>query len=96
MIWCPRLERLGLSSGVADTLALVLITIVISYVSIVVGELTAKRLALQRAEGVALALGTVGGLHRASRPAGDLAAGRLHQRRWSGFSAATRRPAVRR
>jgi putative hemolysin len=52
----PLLERLGLSSGVADTISLVLITIVISYVSIVVGELTAKRLALQRAEGVALAL----------------------------------------
>jgi putative hemolysin len=50
------LERLGLSSGVADTVSLVLITIVISYVSIVVGELTAKRLALQRAESVALAL----------------------------------------
>jgi putative hemolysin len=52
----PPLRRLGLSSGVADTLSLVLITIVISYVSIVVGELTAKRLALQRAEMVALAL----------------------------------------
>ena len=52
----PLLERLGLSSGVADTISLVLITIVISYVSIVVGELTAKRLALQRAEVVALAL----------------------------------------
>ncbi|HET9301553.1 MAG TPA: hemolysin family protein [Propionibacteriaceae bacterium] len=52
----PLLERLGFSSGVADTISLVLITIVISYVSIVVGELTAKRLALQRAEGVALAL----------------------------------------
>jgi len=52
----PLLERLGLSSGVADTISLVLITIVISNVSIVVGELTAKRLALQRAEGVALAL----------------------------------------
>jgi magnesium and cobalt exporter, CNNM family len=50
----PLLERLGLSSGVANTISLVLITIVISYVSIVVGELTAKRLALQRAEGIAL------------------------------------------
>ncbi len=50
----PLLERLGLSAGVADTISLVLITIVISYVSIVIGELTAKRLALQRAEGVAL------------------------------------------
>jgi putative hemolysin len=52
----PLLERLGLSSGAADIISLVLITLVISYVSIVVGELTAKRLALQRAESVALAL----------------------------------------
>jgi putative hemolysin len=52
----PVLERLGLSIGAADTISLVLITIVISYVSIVLGELTAKRLALQRAESVALAL----------------------------------------
>ncbi len=52
----PVLERLGLNEAVAKTLALVLITIVISYVSIVVGELTAKRLALQRAEGFAMAL----------------------------------------
>src|SRR5215216_1578081 len=55
----PLLERLGLSPGVADTISLVLITIVISYVSIVVGELTAKRLALQRAESVSLALAPV-------------------------------------
>jgi putative hemolysin len=55
----PLFERLGLSSGVADTLSLVLITILISYVSIVVGELTAKRLALQRAERVSLALAPV-------------------------------------
>ncbi len=52
----PQLESLGLSVGVADTISLILITIAISYVSIVIGELTAKRLALQRAEGTALAL----------------------------------------
>jgi putative hemolysin len=52
----PQLESLGLSVGVADTVSLILITIAISYVSIVIGELTAKRLALQRAEGTALAL----------------------------------------
>src|SRR4051812_36915275 len=46
----PVFERLGLSTGAADILSLILITIVISYVSIVIGELTAKRLALQRAE----------------------------------------------
>jgi putative hemolysin len=53
----PILQRIGMSAGVAQTVALVLITIVISYLSIVFGELTAKRLALQRSEGVALTLG---------------------------------------
>ncbi|GAA1600497.1 hemolysin family protein [Kribbella hippodromi] len=53
----PHLRSLGLPASVANTVALVLITICISYVSIVVGELAAKRLALQRAEGFALALG---------------------------------------
>jgi putative hemolysin len=48
------LVRLGVREGVADTLALVLVTIAISYVSLVVGELTPKRLALQRAEGFSL------------------------------------------
>ena len=66
----PLLERLGLSAGVAGTISLVLITIVISYVSIVVGELTAKRLALQRAEGVALMVAPlVDFIARAARPA---------------------------
>jgi putative hemolysin len=63
------LERLGLSAGVASTISLVLITIVISYVSIVIGELTAKRLALQRAEGVALTVAPLVDLTaRAARP----------------------------
>ncbi|MGW5187995.1 hemolysin family protein [Kribbella sp. NPDC004138] len=53
----PKLQQLGLPESVSDTVALVLITILISYVSIVLGELAAKRLALQRAEGFALALG---------------------------------------
>ena len=44
---------------VSETIALVVVTAVISYVSIVVGELTAKRLALQRAEAFALALAPV-------------------------------------
>jgi putative hemolysin len=52
----PVLQDLGMAEGFADTVALVLITVVISYVSIVLGELAAKRLALQRAEGFALAL----------------------------------------
>ncbi|MCA0252513.1 MAG: hemolysin family protein [Actinobacteria bacterium] len=51
------LETWGVPAGAADPLALVLITIVISYFSIVIGELTAKRLAMQRAESFAMALG---------------------------------------
>ena len=52
----PILVDWGLSDGVADIVALIAITVVISYVSIVLGELVAKRLALQRAEGTALLL----------------------------------------
>ena len=48
------LEGRGMQEGLAGTLALVLVTIAISYVSLVVGELTPKRLALQRSEGFAL------------------------------------------
>ncbi len=47
----------GLMPAVAGPLALVLITILISYFSIVIGELTAKRLAMQRAESFAMTLG---------------------------------------
>jgi putative hemolysin len=52
----PQLQKLNIPEALAGTLALVLITIAISYVSIVVGELAAKRLALQRAETFALGL----------------------------------------
>ncbi|WP_116453298.1 hemolysin family protein [Blastococcus litoris] len=48
------LQERGVSEGVSGTLALVLVTIAISYLSLVVGELTPKRLALQRAEGFSL------------------------------------------
>jgi putative hemolysin len=49
----PSLEDAGLSEGTADTVALVVITLVISYFSILLSELVPKRLALQRAEAVA-------------------------------------------
>jgi putative hemolysin len=52
----PQLQKLNMPESLADPLALVLITIAISYVSIVLGELAAKRLALQRAEMFALGL----------------------------------------
>jgi putative hemolysin len=65
----PHLVDLGLPKGAADVVALVLITVAISYVALVLGELAPKRLALQRAESFALALGpTVDRIARISRP----------------------------
>src|SRR6478752_8687258 len=53
----PVLVRtFGWQEAVASTIALIVVTIVISYFSIVIGELTAKRLALQRSEAFALGL----------------------------------------
>lgn len=52
----PLFEDLGLSEGVSKTLALISITIVIAYVSLVFGELVPKRLALYRTEIIALAV----------------------------------------
>ena len=52
----PVFEGWGVPEGVADGLSLVSITLVISYFSIVLGELAAKRLAMQRAEAFAMAL----------------------------------------
>lgn len=52
-IW---LIGLGLPGPVAGPLSLVLVTLAISYFSIVLGELAAKRLAMQRAEAFSLAL----------------------------------------
>ncbi len=51
------LERAGLGPGVSGFLGVVGVTLVISYVTLVVGELAPKRLALQRAEAVAVTVG---------------------------------------
>ncbi len=50
----PVLVDWGMSPGVASAVALLSITLVIVYLSLVLGELAPKRLALQRAEGFAL------------------------------------------
>ncbi len=55
----PHLERLGLGEGAARTTALVVLTLLIAYLSLVLGELVPKRLALQKAAGVSLALAPV-------------------------------------
>jgi putative hemolysin len=65
----PVLEGWRVPAGVAGPLALVLVTVAISYLSLVLGELTPKRLGLQRAEAFALALGPmVDRISRISRP----------------------------
>ena len=50
-------EHVGLSDGLAGFIGVVGVTLIISYVTLVIGELAPKRLALQRAEGVALLVG---------------------------------------
>ena len=61
--------RLGMRPGLADPLAFVLVTIAISYLSLVVGELTPKRLALQRAEGFSLLVAApLNAIAKLSRP----------------------------
>jgi putative hemolysin len=47
------LRHLGMSHKLSDVIGFLLVTLVIAYVTLVVGELAPKRLALQRAEGTA-------------------------------------------
>ena len=52
----PYFERLGLPEGAAEATALVVMTLLIAYLSLVLGELVPKRLALQKAAGLSLAV----------------------------------------
>lgn len=54
-VLAPVLEGWGLPSGLSETVAFIGITALIAYLSLVLGELVPKRLALQRNEAVALA-----------------------------------------
>jgi putative hemolysin len=63
------LASLGLPIGVAESVALVVITLAVAYVSLVLGELAPKRLALQRVESVSLyAAPLLEGIARVARP----------------------------
>jgi magnesium and cobalt exporter, CNNM family len=63
------LVRHGLGSTPAGVIGIVGVTLVISFVTLVIGELVPKRLALQRPEGAALAFGpTLDRLARVARP----------------------------
>lgn len=59
------LVGLGLSEGASSTVALIAVTVVVSFVSLVLGELAPKRLAMQRTETVALTVAPV--LQRAAQ-----------------------------
>lgn len=53
----PTLVDWGMSESAASVVALLVITLIIAYVSLVIGELVPKRLAMVRREGIALAFG---------------------------------------
>src|SRR4051794_9545103 len=63
------LVRWGVSPGLAGPLAFISVTVAVSYLSLVLGELTPKRLALQRAEGLAMLVARpLNGLASLTRP----------------------------
>ena len=65
----PWLVDLGLSERAAPTAAFIIVTIAITYVTLVFGELVPKRLALQRSEAVSLAVaGIIDTIAKAFRP----------------------------
>ena len=70
--WLGPVRRPGDQTGDKDAaywLAFVIVTLVITYLALVISELTPKRLALQRAEGISLAAApTLDRLARVSRP----------------------------
>lgn len=65
----PWLVDLGLSERAAPTAAFVIVTIAITYVTLVFGELVPKRLALQRSESISLAVaGVIDTIAKVFRP----------------------------
>ena len=50
----PLIEPLGFLGGAAEPTAIVLVTVVLTFVTLVIGELAPKRIAMQRTEGWAL------------------------------------------
>ncbi|CAA9436363.1 MAG: Hemolysins and related proteins containing CBS domains [uncultured Quadrisphaera sp.] len=55
----PTIAGFGLAEAAAGTVALVAVTILVSYASLVLGELVPKRLALQKTEPISLAVAPV-------------------------------------
>lgn len=55
----PVLVGWGLSEGLAALLSLLLVTLGVAYISLVLGELVPKRIGIQRAEGISLAVAPI-------------------------------------
>ena len=75
------LEHHGLSSGLASVMGIIGVTLIISFVTLVLGELAPKRLALQRTEATALLFAPPAEPDRIVLPSGHLAAVEVDQRR---------------
>jgi len=59
----------GVNVGVLDSISVILITLILSYVSLIFGELVPKRIAMRKTEGAALSLsGTVYGVSKVFAP----------------------------
>ncbi|MGI8867892.1 MAG: hemolysin family protein [Mycobacteriales bacterium] len=66
----PVLEDGGLGAGLSDVFATIIITLIVAYFALVVGELAPKRIALQRSERLALRLAPMlDRMARIARPA---------------------------
>jgi putative hemolysin len=65
----PLVDPLSFLGGAAETVAVILVTVVLAYLTLVLGELVPKRIAMQRAEGWALRAGRpLNAMAVASRP----------------------------
>ena len=65
----PKFEELGWSKDVSSNVSLILLTLIIAYVSLVIGELVPKRLALYKAETISLySAGTIDKIAKFLRP----------------------------
>lgn len=65
----PKFEELGWSNDVSSNVSLILLTLIIAYVSLVIGELVPKRLALYKAETISLySAGTIDKIAKFLRP----------------------------
>ena len=88
----PLLVDLGLLAGAADATAFVLVTLLLVYLSLVLGELAPKRIGLQRAEGIAVATAGLDRRAREASPGRSSGCCRCPPTSWSVRSAGTPTP----